>query len=106
MAKLKQSILTFKADQSLVEALRCVSNRSSFIRSAILAALENTCPLCLGAGFLTPEQRAHWDTFSTDHSVQECAECHEWHLVCSHGPEEPHPEATPDQGAVATEDTE
>jgi len=84
MAKPKQSIITFKAEQSLVEALRVMPNRSSFIRSAVLAALENTCPLCQGAGFLTPEQRGHWEAFAADHALQECSECHEWHLVCSH----------------------
>jgi hypothetical protein len=89
MASAKQSIITFKADTSLVEALRGVPNRSSFIRSAILAALENTCPLCLGTGFLTPEQRAHWKTFSASHSVEECGECHEWHLVCEYEPKRP-----------------
>ena len=69
-----------------VEALRGITNRSSFIRSAILTALENTCPLCLGTGILTPEQRVHWDRFAKDHAVQECKVCHEWHLVCSHEP--------------------
>ena len=86
MPKVKQSIVTFKAEESLVEALRGIPNRSLFIRSAILAALENTCPLCLGTGILTPEQRVHWDRFSKDHTVQECRVCHEWHLVCAHEP--------------------
>ena len=80
----KHSILTFKADQSLVEALRAVPNRSAFIRSAILAALDNICPLCQGSGMMTPEQKSHWEQFAEDHQVHECAECHEWHLVCSH----------------------
>lgn len=80
----KQQILTFKADPSLVEALRGVPNRSSFIRSAILAALNNTCPLCQGTGILNPEQRSHWEAFAADHAVAECDECHEYHLVCAH----------------------
>lgn len=84
MPTAKQSIITFKAEESLVEALRGVPNRSSFIRSAILAALENTCPVCLGTGILSPEQQGHWETFSASHSVMECRECHEWHLVCDH----------------------
>jgi len=93
MAGAEQSIVTFKADPSLVEALRMVPNRSAFIRSAILAALENQCPLCAGTGILTPEQKRHWSKFAEDHAVQECAECHEWHLVCARGGEEhSHPE--------------
>ncbi len=83
MSQSKQAIVTFKAEPSLVEALRGVPNRSAFIRSAVLAALENTCPLCNGAGILTPEQKAHWEAFAVDHSVTECRDCHEWHLVCS-----------------------
>ena len=82
MAQQKQSIVTFKAEDSLVEALRGVSNRSAFIRSAVLAALESTCPLCGGTGILTREQKDHWDAFALDHAVKECDTCHEWHLVC------------------------
>ncbi len=83
MPNSKQAIVSFKAEPSLLEALRGVSNRSAFIRSAVLAALENTCPLCAGAGILTPEQKAHWDEFAVDHTVTECGDCHEWHLTCA-----------------------
>jgi hypothetical protein len=83
----KQSILTFKAEDSLVEALRGVPNRSAFIRSAILAALDNMCPLCRGTGILTPEQKAHWTEFATTHAVTECGDCHSVHLVCANAPE-------------------
>ena len=89
MAQNKERIVTFKADEALVGALRAIPNRSEFIRSAILAALDNSCPLCLGTGLLTPEQKTHWNTFAADHAVQECTQCHEWHLVCSHEPNTP-----------------
>ena len=82
MRKPMTEIITFKADGALLEALRAIPNRSDFIRSAILAALENTCPLCQGTGFLTPDQRKHWDKFSADHVLHECEDCHEIHLVC------------------------
>ena len=72
MAEQKQSIITFKAEESLLAALRGVPNRSAFIRSAVLAALENTCPLCRGTGMLTPRQKEHWDTFARDHAIEEC----------------------------------
>jgi len=78
----KQEIITFKADASLAEAMRGVENRSAFIRAAILAALDNTCPLCQGAGFLSPDQKQHWEEFSEHHVLEECEECHELHLVC------------------------
>jgi len=78
----KPTIVTFKAEPSLVDALRGVPNRSAFIRSAVLQALENACPLCQGTGLLTPEQRTHWETFAQNHTVAECDRCHKWHLVC------------------------
>ncbi|MCK4624436.1 MAG: CopG family transcriptional regulator [Phycisphaerae bacterium] len=84
MSSSKQTIVTFKAEASLLEALGGIPNRSAFIRAAILAALENTCPLCRGAGILTPEQKTHWESFAEDHAVRECDDCHHWHLVCSH----------------------
>ncbi|UCF35039.1 MAG: hypothetical protein JSV78_06970 [Phycisphaerales bacterium] len=85
MRKSKQSIVTFKADETLVDALAGIENRSAFIRNAILAALENACPLCLGSGILSPMQRAHWEDFCRDHTVEECDECHERRLTCAAG---------------------
>jgi hypothetical protein len=81
----KETVVTFKADDSLLEALRSVPNRSEFIRGAILAALESSCPLCGGSGVLTPNQRRHWDAMSSCHPLRECDDCHEVHLVCEHG---------------------
>lgn len=84
MRRQKSDIITFKASEGLVEALSRVPNRSEFIRSALLAALENTCPLCQGAGFLSPQQRNHLTEFMGDHQIEECTDCHEVHLVCKH----------------------
>lgn len=76
------SIVTFKADQSLLEALQGVENRSEFIRTALLAALDNICPVCKGRGILTPNQKEHWQTFASDHGLEECDDCHEFYLAC------------------------
>jgi hypothetical protein len=84
--KAKPEIVTFKVDADLLEAMRGIPNRSEFIRTALLAALESTCPLCGGTGALTPAQRRHWDAFARDHALAECAECHELHVVCTRGP--------------------
>jgi hypothetical protein len=81
----KARIVTFKADDSLLGALEGVENRSEFIRSAVLAALENICPLCKGRGILTPNQRNHWTSFASDHELAKCGDCHEVHLVCVRG---------------------
>lgn len=78
----KESVVTFKVDASLLATLRSVPNRSEFIRSAILAALEHYCPVCSGTGVLTPNQRTHWDAFAKAHSLCKCDDCNEVHLVC------------------------
>lgn len=89
MARKKQEIITFKVDQSLSQKMLGVPNRSEFIRTAILAALENVCPLCSGAGVLSPDQRKHWDNFTESHPVVQCIQCRERHLVCTQGQQDP-----------------
>lgn len=78
----KEEVITFKADATLLEAMKGVENRSHFIRTAVLAALESACPLCKGTGVLNPRQREHWMEFAAGHAVEECDECHELMIVC------------------------
>lgn len=80
----KGEVITFKVDETLADALAGISNRSDFIRSAILSALGNVCPLCNGTGTLSASQRHHWDEFSRQHHVHVCDECNEAYLVCEH----------------------
>lgn len=75
-------VITFKADTRLLDAMKGISNRSAFIRQAILSALDNTCPVCSGTGVLTPSQRTHWAEFTEHHHMEECKNCSEMHLVC------------------------
>lgn len=82
MADKRQSIVTFKADESLLSALAGVENRSAFIRAAILSALDSLCPVCQGTGLLTPNQRRHWEELAGSHVVEECGDCHERRLIC------------------------
>lgn len=86
MKKHEPQMVTFKADPTLLEAMKGVHNRSEFIRAALLAALDNVCPLCKGTGILTPNQKRHWEAFSRDHNLAECDDCHEVSLVCKHRP--------------------
>ena len=86
----KQETITFKADAALSEAMRLVPNRSEFIRLAILAALEGSCPLCKGTGFLTPDQQRHWQAFAKSHVVEQCQDCDAVHLVCEASLTPPH----------------
>ena len=83
MKKSKHEIVTFKVDHSLLEVLKDLPNRSEFIRQAILNALDNICPLCQGTGSLSPDQKRHWERFSRSHSLEECENCHEIHLICN-----------------------
>lgn len=78
----KQEIVTFKVDPSLAELLKAIPNRSEFIRSAILTALESGCPLCQGTGTLSPAQLEHWAAFSATHSIKKCDQCNAMHVVC------------------------
>jgi hypothetical protein len=78
----KHETITFKTDAALAEAMRGIPNRSEFIRSAILSALDSVCPLCKGTGLMTPDQRRHWEAFAASHSVEECGKCQAIHLVC------------------------
>jgi hypothetical protein len=88
----KEEVITFKVNESLARALKGIPNRSEFIRNAVLSALDNSCPLCKGMGTFTPEQWRHWETFSREHSLEECGDCHSTYLVCKHEQEEPHHE--------------
>lgn len=82
--KRKAGIVTFKVDPDLMESLEAIPNRSEFIRTAILAAMDNLCPVCNGTGVLSPGQRKHWEKFSASHAISRCAECQENFLVCEH----------------------
>jgi hypothetical protein len=79
---MKSDLITFKVDPALAELIDRLPNRSEFIRKAVLAALTNTCPLCQGAGVLSPEQRRHWTEFTESHEVERCDDCNAVHLRC------------------------
>ena len=82
MAQQKQEVISFKVDARTLEQLQNIPNRSEFIRSAVMRALDNTCPLCGGTGVLTPTQKMHWEKFREKHSFIECTDCHEMRLIC------------------------
>ena len=80
----KGEVITLKVDEFLLEKMSGIKNRSEFIRSAILAALGNCCPVCNGSGFLSVHQKEHWNEFNRNHKMSFCMECHETHLICNH----------------------
>lgn len=89
MSKRMPEIITLKVDSSFLEAMKGISNRSAFIRSAVLTALKSTCPLCGGSGNLTPNQKVHWESFAVGHSFDECTDCNEVRIVCEKQPARP-----------------
>ncbi len=80
----KHSIITFKADEFMMAALENIPNKSEFIRSAILAALDETCPFCSGTGTLNPHQKIHWSHFLEEHHLTHCKECNGVEVRCIH----------------------
>jgi hypothetical protein len=45
--------------------------------------LDSACPLCGGTGILSVHQKSHWEEFLGTHSLEECKECGELHMVCA-----------------------
>ncbi|GAB4281503.1 MAG: hypothetical protein Kow0029_26650 [Candidatus Rifleibacteriota bacterium] len=78
----KADTVTFKVDPNLLQILQSMPNRSEFIRSAILNALEHVCPLCSGTGVLSPAQKNCWDKFSRNHEIKKCAESDQIRILC------------------------
>jgi hypothetical protein len=81
--KEKQEIITFKVSKDLHERIKDISNRSDFIRKAILKELGSVCPLCSGTGMLNSTQKTHWDAFSVNHPLTRCEKCDSLILTCS-----------------------
>lgn len=79
---LKKEVITFKVDSALADVVKKIKNRSDFIRSAILAALDHTCPLCRGTGILTSHQMEDLKEFFKSHKIQECSSCNSLHIKC------------------------
>ncbi len=83
MATSKPEVISFKVSPEMAEALEGLANRSEFIRNALAAALDSTCPLCRGTGQLSAKQRLHWGQFAKSHQITKCGDCAELHLICN-----------------------
>ena len=78
----KEEVIAFKVDRQLAGRMKGIRNRSAFIRDAVLAALENSCPLCGGSGVLTANQAGHWKEFLSEHHIEVLPDSGEVRLVC------------------------
>lgn len=81
---MKRSVITFKADEEMMTELEKIPNKSEFIRAAVYAALQETCPFCGGTGTLSPHQKLHWAKFMQEHQVERCTQCNGVKLNCLH----------------------
>lgn len=79
----KNDTVTFKVDPNLLEILQAMPNRSEFIRCAIHDALNHGCPLCNGAGVLSPSQKKCWNKFAEKHEIRRCSKTDELLFVCN-----------------------
>jgi hypothetical protein len=86
MPEAPQTVVSFKADRELLRLLKGVRNRSAFIRDAVIAALGEHCPLCLGSGTVSSEERQRWVEFAAHHPVAECSRCHQHVFTCHRRP--------------------
>ena len=84
MREAANEVISVRVATGIAKALEAVPNRSEFVRQAIEAALGNACPLCSGAGVLSPHRRQHWLSFMKNHSLVECETCHEPFIECSY----------------------
>jgi hypothetical protein len=71
----KKQIVAFKVEDELAEFLDKLPNKSEFIRRAILAQFNMTCPLCTGSGVVPSGIHEHFEEVIEEHSVRPCEKC-------------------------------
>jgi hypothetical protein len=74
---LKPKTVAVKVPEELAEFLDRLPNKSEFIRDAILAQLQMTCPLCDGSGVVPTGLCAHYRPVLLRHRSGECVKCGE-----------------------------
>lgn len=71
----KSQIVAFKVEDELAEFLDKLPNKSEFIRRAILAQFNMTCPLCTGSGVVPSGIHHHFSEVIDHHSARPCEKC-------------------------------
>jgi hypothetical protein len=71
----KSQIVAFKVEDELAEFLDKLPNKSEFIRRAILAQFNMTCPLCTGSGVVPAGIHHHFSEVIEHHSARPCEKC-------------------------------
>ncbi|HEY2785995.1 MAG TPA: hypothetical protein VGJ05_13575 [Fimbriiglobus sp.] len=71
----KSKIVAFKVEEELAEFLNNLSNKSEFIRKAILAQFGMTCPLCAGSGVVPRGVHDHYRPVIAQYNRRPCDKC-------------------------------
>ncbi len=71
----KSQIVAFKVDDDLAKFLDNLPNKSEFIRRAILAQFNMTCPLCTGSGVVPSGLHHHFEHVIEHNSTRPCEKC-------------------------------
>jgi hypothetical protein len=71
----KSQIVAFKVEDELAAFLDKLPNKSEFIRRAILAQFNMTCPLCTGSGVVPSGIHHHFSEVIERQSARPCEKC-------------------------------
>ena len=71
----KSQIVAFKVEDELAAFLDKLPNKSEFIRRAILAQFNMTCPLCTGSGVVPSGIHEHFKDVIKNQSSRPCEKC-------------------------------
>jgi hypothetical protein len=73
----KSQIVAFKVEEELAEFLNKLTNKSAFIRKAIVAQLGMACPLCTGSGVVPRGIHEHYAPILAKNNIRKCDVCGE-----------------------------
>lgn len=71
----KKQIVAFKVEDELARFLDSLPNKSEFIRRAILAQFNMTCPLCAGSGVVEAGIHEHFRSVIEANLSRPCENC-------------------------------
>jgi hypothetical protein len=71
----KKQIVAFKVEDELARFLDALPNKSEFIRRAILAQFNMTCPLCSGTGVVEKGIHDHFQGVIESNLTRPCEKC-------------------------------
>ncbi len=70
---MKNVIVTFKVEKRIAAHLATMTNKSQFIREALLKSMNHICPLCKGEGMIPHDE--HIKEFLNHHQIDSCCTC-------------------------------